>query len=160
MSMKLYLTIGIIVVTALIICWVAASTAITVESGFAGVLLTSGSADANYKAPGLHFVIPGYQKVVPINTKILPTEVAVTAASKDLQSVTGTIVVTHRLLPENVVKVYTTVGMSYPTSLIVPTVQESAKQVTAKYTADDLIQQRDKVKNEILQLVSHRLNQN
>lgn len=150
-----YAVLGVIAVIAISI--VALATAKSVPEGHVGILLTSGKADPSYVPPGLKFVIPFYQDVIYVNTQNIKTDVDIAAASKDLQSVSGTVAVNTRVLPDVAVKIYSTIGAGYQTTVIHPAVQESVKQVTAKYTAGELLSKRDIVKNEILQLVKTRL---
>lgn len=158
MSFIGYAALGGVILIVLVI--IALLTAISVPAGYAGVLLTAGNPDPNFKAPGLHFIIPVYQSIDNVETKILKTSVKISAASKDLQAVSGEIAVNHKINPSDVVTVYSTIGMDYSNRVIQPAIQESVKQVTAKYNADDLIQKREIIKNEIFSSVEKRLSQN
>lgn len=150
-----YIIIGVVALIAISI--VALSTAKSVPEGHVGILLTSGSADKQYVPPGLKFITPFYQDVINFNTQNIKTDVDIAAASKDLQAVSGVIAVNTRVMPDVAVKIYSTIGTGYQTTVINPAVQESVKQITAKYTAGELLSKRDIVKNEILQLVKTRL---
>jgi len=54
-------------------------------------------------------------------------------------------------------EVYRTLGTEYIPRIAAPAVQETIKQVTAKYIAEDLILKRETVKNEIQENLSNRL---
>ena len=150
-----YIVIGSIIgLTAIIL---AAMGIQFVPEGHVGILLTSGKADQNYVPPGLRFVTPFVQEIIFVDTRNIKTDVNIAAASKDLQSVTGTIAVNTKIAPEVAVKLYSTIGLAYQTTVIFPAVQESVKQVTAQFTASELLSKRDVVKTQVLQLVKDRL---
>ncbi len=54
-------------------------------------------------------------------------------------------------------EVYRTLGLEFIDRIAAPAVQETIKQVTAKYIAEDLILKRETVKNEIQENLSSRL---
>lgn len=71
------------------------------------------------------------------------------AYSKDIQTVESTIALNYHVKPEAVNKLYQEVGKGYQSRIIDPAIQESVKSATAKFTAQELIEQRPKVKEEI-----------
>jgi len=61
------------------------------------------------------------------------------------------------LEPSQAAEIYRTLGLEYINRIAAPAVQETIKQVTAKYIAEDLILKREAVKNEIQDNLSNRL---
>ena len=52
--------------------------------------------------------------------------------------------------PNAVPALYKQIGFDYSNRIIVPAIQESVKQVTARFNAEELITKREIVKDEIL----------
>lgn len=129
---------------------------IVINPGERGVLLQLGSVKAVYE-PGLHFQFPLINNVVVMDVRTQKTEDVVDAASKDLQSINGTVALNYHVDPANVDKLYQGVGLEYASRIITPAIQESVKASTAKYTAEELITKRQAVKEEIRKALEERL---
>jgi regulator of protease activity HflC (stomatin/prohibitin superfamily) len=129
---------------------------IVINPGERGVLLQLGTVKAVYE-PGLHFQIPIVNSVVVMDVRTQKTEDAVDAASKDLQSIEGTVALNYHVDPPNVDKLYQQVGLEYASRIISPAIQESVKASTAKFTAEELITKRQSVKEDIRSILEERL---
>jgi regulator of protease activity HflC (stomatin/prohibitin superfamily) len=79
------------------------------------------------------------------------------AASSDLQTVQTTIAVNYHLDPMTATRMYREVGPDYANRLIVPAVQEATKASTARFTAVELITDRNAMKLMIQDELSKRL---
>lgn len=130
---------------------------VIVPAGYRGVLLVFGKPSNIVMDEGLHFKIPIAHRVIKIDTKINKSQIDTSAASKDLQDVTATVVVNYHLNPGKVDELYKTIGLDYNSRVIDPSVREVMKAVTAKYTAGQLITQREDVKNNIRIQLKERL---
>jgi regulator of protease activity HflC (stomatin/prohibitin superfamily) len=96
---------------------------------------------------------------VPINMSIktqLFTDDA-TAASKDLQDVSTTIALNYHLNVVKAVEVYQTIGHDYIGVIANPIIQETAKEITATFNAEDMIVKRPEVKSAIADTLTQRL---
>jgi regulator of protease activity HflC (stomatin/prohibitin superfamily) len=80
-----------------------------------------------------------------------------TAASRDLQMVTAEVAINYHISEDNAADLYKNVGLDYKSRIIDPAVQESLKQVTAQYTAEDLIKRRSEVKTKVESEITSRL---
>ncbi|MCW5940113.1 MAG: prohibitin family protein [Fimbriimonadaceae bacterium] len=129
---------------------------VIIPTGYAGVLLRFGALQGQL-AEGINFVMPGVNTVIPIEVRTQKDEATATAASRDLQVVTTNLALNYRLETESVGKLYQQVGAEYRTRIIAPTLQESVKVVTARYTAEDLIRNRAQVKSEVEAEIGRRL---
>lgn len=129
---------------------------VQVPAGYAGVLLRFGALQGSLP-PGMHVVVPGVNSVVLMETRTQKEESQASAASRDLQVVTTTIALNFRLDPQKVAQIYANLGPQYNDRVIDPTIQESLKVVTSRYTAEELIRFRQKVKNEVEAEVAKRL---
>ncbi len=63
----------------------------------------------------------------------------------------------YHISPEKANWIYQNIGTEYKERIIDPPVQEVVKAITAKYTAVELITQREKVRSEIKELLKQRL---
>src|SRR5215211_4934792 len=80
-----------------------------------------------------------------------------TSASKDLQDVSTQVALNYHVNPDRAQVIYKQLGYDYANRIIVPAIQESVKQVTARFNAEELITKRETVKNKIEEQVRARL---
>lgn len=98
---------------------------------------------------GMNFVIPMVQKVTMIDVRIQRDGFEAEAASKDLQTVRTTISLNLHPSVTGVAQLFQEVGTTYKETIVGPAVQEVLKACTARYTAEELIMKREKVKEDI-----------
>jgi regulator of protease activity HflC (stomatin/prohibitin superfamily) len=145
--------IGIIVVSV-----VLASSIKIVEAGHRGVLLQFGAVDTTRSlSEGLHLVTPFRDNVIQVETRTLKTVESAASASKDLQDVRTEVALNYHVSPDNAQILYQQLGFEYSPRVISPAIQESVKQVTARFNAEELITKRETVKTEIEQQIKQRL---
>ena len=94
-----------------------------------------------------------------MSNKIQVYEFESSTVSKDLKNVSSKIEVNYRISNDSSGNIYKNVGVDYKTILITPIVQESMKSVTAKYTAEELITEREAVGNEVKDTLGKKLNE-
>ncbi len=145
--------VGIIVVMLLINIM---SFFTVVNAGERGILLQLGTVKEVYE-PGLHFQVPLLTNVVIMDVQTQKSQDTVDAASKDLQQIEATVALNYHADPGNVDKIYQQIGMDYASRIIDPSIQESVKEVTAQYTAEELIAKRSEVKTLIVKSLQERL---
>ncbi|MBI2857377.1 MAG: prohibitin family protein, partial [Chloroflexi bacterium] len=95
--------------------------------------------------------------VVKMSVQTQKYEATSTAASRDLQDVKTGIALNWRLDPGAATEVYRTLGLEYINRIAAPAIQETIKQITARYNAEDLILKREEVKAAITESLSTRL---
>lgn len=147
----------IAIVVGIIIVFLLFNPFVTVSAGHTGVVMNLGAVSDNVLTEGFHFKIPIIQTVKLIDCRIQKLEIDSTAASKDLQEIRSKIVVNYRIEPNKSGILYKTVGVSYPDTIIAPSTQESIKAVTAKYTAEQLITDRQSVSSNIKNMLSEKM---
>lgn len=130
---------------------------VMIGAGERGVVLNFGAVQSTVLGEGLHLRVPLMQKVIKIDVKVHKSQTDAEAASKDLQDTHSTIAVNYHILPDKANWVYQNIGILYKERIIDPTVQEVVKAVTARYTAVELITQREKVRSEIKDMLKQRL---
>ena len=153
------LKIAIPAIIAVIIIFVILTSSLKiVEAGNRGVLLKFGAVDTSVSLnEGLHFVLPFRDSIVPMEVRTQKIVESTTSGSKDLQNVATEVALNYRIDPNTVPILFKEIGLDYSNRIIVPTIQESVKQVTARYNAEELITKRDQVKTEIESQIEARL---
>jgi len=151
--------IGILVL--IVIGVVATASVKIVDAGHRGVLLHWNAVDLTNPPleEGLHFVVPFQDEVVDIEVRTLKYEKETRSASKDLQTVETTVTVNYHPDRESVHRLYKNLGLDYENRVIQPAIEETVKQVTANYNAEELITKRPLVKQDIEGSIRDRLNQ-
>lgn len=149
------------IVTAVVILLIAAIVVMnsftTVKAGHSGVVTTFGKVSETVLAEGLHFKIPFIQDIILIDNRVKKAEANCTAASKDLQTVSSTIAVNYKVLNSYSAKVYKNIGMDYEAVIITPSIQECVKAVTAKFTAEELITNRQAIGDQMMELLKDKI---
>jgi regulator of protease activity HflC (stomatin/prohibitin superfamily) len=130
---------------------------VIVGAGERGVVLNFGAVQDSVLGEGLHFRVPVMQKIIKIDVRINKAQTDAESVSKDLQDTKSIIAVNYHVSPDKVNKIYQSIGTEYKARIIDPAVQEVVKAVTARYTAVELITQRENIRNEIKELLKQRL---
>ncbi len=152
----------VIAIVILIIVGVVATASVKiVDSGNRGVLLHWNAVDLTQPPleEGLHFVVPFQDEVVNIEVRTLKYANDARSASKDLQTVETTVTVNYHPDKEQIHRLYKNLGLDYENRVIQPAIEETVKQVTANYNAEELITKRPLVKSDIEASIRERLNQ-
>ncbi len=151
--------IGIVIL--ILIGVVAFASVKIVDAGHRGVLLHWNAVDLTQPPldEGLHFVVPFQDEVVDVEVRTLKYEKNTRSASKDLQTVETTVTVNYHPDKEAVHRLYKNLGLDYENRVIQPAIEETVKQVTANYNAEELITKRPLVKQDIESSIRDRLNQ-
>jgi len=156
--MKNPIKITIASVLALLLFLTICFSITTVDTGCAGVVKAYGAPTGRVLENGIHLKVPWVQRVEEVDTQVQKVQEQASAVSKDLQAVSIEIAVNYRILPGKAIDVVRRVGSKYLESeIVVPTLQESVKAVSAKYTAEELISQRSKVSIEMSKALQHKL---
>ncbi|MFC2009839.1 prohibitin family protein [Chloroflexota bacterium] len=129
----------------------------TIPAGHRGVVIRFSAVTGTILGEGLQTKIPFLDSVVKMSVQTEKYEIGAASASRDLQDVNTTIALNWRLDPNQAAEIYRTLGLGYIERIAAPAVQETIKQVTAKYNAEDLILKRDEVKGAITDNLSIRL---
>jgi regulator of protease activity HflC (stomatin/prohibitin superfamily) len=129
----------------------------TVPAGQRGVVIRFGAVTGRVLDEGLQTKVPFFDSVVKMSVQTQKYEANAVSASGDLQDVNTTIALNWHLDPAMAADIYKNVGLDFIERLAAPAIQETVKQVTAKYIAEDLILKRDEVKNAITINLSERL---
>jgi len=146
-------TVGIIIIVASLIF----GSLTTVPAGHRGVVIRFSAVTGRVLSEGLQTKMPFLDSVVKMSVQTQKYEVKAASASQDLQDVSTTIALNWHLDPSMADEVYREIGLEYIDRIAAPAIQETVKQVTAKFNAEDLILKREEVKAAITENLSTRL---
>ena len=129
-----------------------------VEAGNRGVLLHFGAVDTSASLnEGIHFVVPFRDNVIPIEVRTQRITENAASASNDLQDVSTQVALNYHVDPATAQILYQQIGFDYDSRDIAPAIQESVKQISARFNAENLITNRETVKSEIESNIKARL---
>lgn len=117
----------------------------TVDAGQVGVVTRFGAVN-RVANPGIGMKIPFVEGVTEMDTRTQKDQVDAQASSQDLQTVKSTIAVNYHLQGDKAVDVYQNIGPDYQDKVLAPAIQNIFKATTAKFTAEQLINQREAVR--------------
>jgi regulator of protease activity HflC (stomatin/prohibitin superfamily) len=143
-------------IIAIIVLWIM-NPFVIVGAGERGVVLNFGAVQPQVLGEGIHFRIPIMQRIVKMDVTIHKSQTEAESVSKDLQDTKSTIAVNYHIVPEQANWVFQNIKQEYKERIIDPAVQEVVKAITARYTAVELITQRERVRSEIKDLLKSRL---
>ena len=152
-------TIGALILAAVVgvfLLIILFMTVFTVDSGTRKIVMTAGEA-TSVAEEGINFKVPFYQGVKEVNIKTHKASQNARAASKDLQTVSSTISVNYHYDSNKLIDIYKSTGFEIDENIISPRIQETLKAVSAKYSAEELITQREKAKNDIDEILKKDL---
>lgn len=146
------------VIVLLIVVIIGCGSFTTVRAGHTGVVVTFGKVSSSVLGEGLHLKIPFIQQVVQIDNRVQKAEVDCSSASKDLQTVTSTIALNYKVRNSSSADIYQNVGPDFESIIVSPAIQECVKAVTAKYTAEQLITERQSIGDQMKDLLGEKIN--
>ena len=130
---------------------------VIIDAGHRGVVLNFGQVQPDILGEGIHIRTPIQQNIISMDVRTQKYQVDAEAATQDLLDVTTTIAINYHLEPEKVNAIYQTIGADFEQTVIAPAVEETVKQVTARFIAEHLITNRTEVKLEIETSLHDRL---
>jgi regulator of protease activity HflC (stomatin/prohibitin superfamily) len=150
--------IGITLVGAvLVVLSLVLSSFVTVPAGNVGVVVRFSGVTGRTLQQGLQTKVPFIDSVVRMSIKTQIYGATATAASQDLQDVKASIALNYHLNESSAVDVFQTLGLDYIETIASPAIQETVKEITAKFPAEDLILRRDTLKGAITDSLTNRL---
>jgi prohibitin 2 len=129
---------------------VISSSSYVVEPGSRGVEVTLGQVSPIFKPQGFGFKKPFITTIVPVLIKQQTRGIKASCYSSDLQQVDMDLQVLYRVPESSVVQIYQGYAGDPFDSLIEPRVQEAMKEVTALDTAEQIVKNREIIKDKAL----------
>ncbi len=146
------------IVGAIVVFYVLITSWFIVKPGEVAIVLNLGKIVRTVDN-GLHFKFPIFESVTRISIRISKDQVTSEAASKDLQRIDTSVALNYGIKRSHADKIFTNFGSrkNLEERIVEPSIQETMKAVTAKFTAEELITQRHIVSDQIREDLSARL---
>lgn len=151
---------GIAALVTLIVLFMLCNPLAIVGVGERGVKVTLGKVSPESYTEGVHFVTPFVSHIHKMDVKTQKSNPATTVFTKDIQQARLVYVINYNLQPENVHKMYREVGKDYKSTILMPIVEGTVKNVIGGWNASDLIANRAKATSDILAKLQEQLDDN
>ncbi|NJR21905.1 MAG: prohibitin family protein [Richelia sp. CSU_2_1] len=154
-NLALYVVGGIVLAIAALILRPFA----LVGAGERGIMMRFGKVQNTILDEGIHPIMPIVTSVKTLSVRVQKTDIKADAASKDLQKVSTDLAVNWNIDPAKANQVFQQIGdeEQIVTSILSPAISEVLKAATANKTAEEIITQRNELKNEIDNSLKQRL---
>ena len=136
---------GIAVVVLLLISLTCTA---TVETGYTGIVTTFGRVEDVTLEAGLHFKSP-FQRIIAMDNRKQKTSFTTEAFSSDIQQVNITGSINYAINKATAMNLFKEVGTDYFNKLVYPRMLEITKGVFSKYSAENLVANRQKLSESI-----------
>jgi len=120
----------------------------TVETGYTGIVTTFGKVEDVTLEAGLHFKSP-FQQIIAMDNREQKTSFTTEAFSSDIQQVDITGSINYAINKSTAMNLFKEVGTDYFNKLVYPRMLEITKGVFSKYSAENLVANREKLSQDI-----------
>lgn len=127
-----------------------------VETGNTGVVTTFGKVEDYTLEAGFHMKAP-WNSVVQMDNRVQKETVSLSCFSSDIQEVSMEYTLNYQIDKTNAQEIYKTIGKDYYKTVIQPNIAEAVKVITARYTAEQLVQTRNTLAASIEELLQDNL---
>ena len=149
----LVIAAAVVVLAALIVFLTAFSPFVTIPAGHTGIVTTFGRVEDYTLSEGFHLKSP-LKQVIVMDTRTQRASLTMQAFSSDIQQVDVICSVNYSVDRETCQKLYQRVGMNYYANVMEPRVLENVKTVFARYTAENLMDARNTLSQQIMELLA------
>ena len=145
-----------------IIQWIAAliflfGSWFTVPEGSRAILTTFGKASTHIYEAGLHVKWPLVQDVKRFDVKTIRADFKTSTYTKDIQTANITVSYSYNLISNDIVETYKTYGNQWQERILYPNLEQAVKAEVGKWNADQMVANRDKVADNILNSLQARM---
>ena len=141
------------VLVLIIIFLMAFPPVVTVPTGHTGVVTTFGRVEDYVLSEGFHVKNP-FQKVIMMDNRAQRQTLKMSAFSSDIQQVEVTCTINYAIDQINAQNLYKNVGENYYFKKMEARIKECTKSVFTRYTAENLMEVRSTLSNQIEELLS------
>ncbi len=145
-------TLVIIVIALIAVAILGSFVTSTVPTGHTGVVVTFGHVENYVLGEGLHFKLP-WQQVIKMDNRAQKVQLNFQAFSSDIQQVDVACSVNFSINKETSQNLYKNIGVSYYTTVVEPRILENVKSIIAKYSAENLIQSRASLSDQVKEIL-------
>ena len=149
---------GLIIAGVLVLALVILATmcTATVQTGYTGIVTTFGKVENMTLEAGLHLKSP-FQQIISMDNREQKTSFTTEAFSSDIQQVNITGSINYAINKSTAMNLFKEVGTDYFNKLVYPRMLEITKGVFSKYTAENLVANRQKLSESIRDGLSEEL---
>jgi prohibitin 2 len=145
MTPGLWKIIGAGVLVFVLVVLMSASSYV-IEPGTRGIKVTLGKADDTFLPEGFGWKAPMLTRIQIVNVQQRTTKLKAECFSSDLQQVVVDLRVLYKIPETSVVQIFKQFAGDPFDSLVAPRVQEALKEVTATRTAEQIVKDREAIK--------------
>ena len=146
MMNKKRIIIAAVALVVLILAFVTCTA--TVQTGYTGIVTTFGRVEDKTLEAGLHFKSP-FQQIIAMDNREQKTSFTTEAFSSDIQQVNITGSINYAINKDTAMNLFKQVGTDYFNKLVYPRMLEITKGVFSKYTAENLVANRQVLSEQI-----------
>lgn len=128
----------------------------SIPTGHTGVVTNFGKVENYTLDSGIHMTKP-WTSVIRMDNRVQKETLELSCFSSDIQEVNVMYTINYRINKENAMNIYKTMGRGYYDTIIAPNAIEAVKEITAKYTAENLVNAREELSNAIEAILAERL---
>ena len=154
--MRKYSKLAWIAGGTLFVLFIAFACTTSVSTEHTGIVTTFGKMENYTLDSGIHFKFP-WNKVYEMDNRVQKATIELACFSSDIQEVDCKYTINYRISSNDAAEVYRTIGKDYFEVVITPAVSESVKTIIARYTAENLVSNRDTLTVEIETLLKESL---
>lgn len=129
-----------------------------IPTGHTGVVSSFGRIESQTLDEGVHFKAP-WKRVIKMDNRIQKESIELSCFSSDIQETNLKYTVNYQINKQNASEIYKSIGKKYFDTVVSPAVSEIVKIVVARYTAEDLISNRNELAVSIEKELAEKLNE-
>lgn len=146
----------ILIAAVVLVLLVATTCTATVQTGYTGIVTTFGKVEDVTLEAGLHFKSP-FQSIIPMDNREQKSTFTTEAFSSDIQQVDITGSINYAINKSTAMNLFKEVGTDYFNKLVYPRMLEITKGVFSKYTAENLVANRQRLSEAIREGLDNEL---
>ncbi|MBQ9210079.1 MAG: prohibitin family protein [Clostridia bacterium] len=132
----------------IVVAFIATACTATVETGYTGIVTTFGRVEDVTLEAGLHLKSP-FQRIIAMDNREQKSSFTTEAFSSDIQQVNVTGSINYAINKSTAMNLFKEVGTDYFNKLVYPRMLEITKGVFSKYTAENLVANRQTLSESI-----------
>ena len=148
----------ILIAAAAVVLFVAVTCTATVQTGYTGIVTTFGKVEDMTLEAGFHFKTP-FQKIISMDNREQKDSFTTEAFSSDIQQVNIIGSINYAINKSTAMNLFKEVGTDYFNKLVYPRMLEITKGVFSKYTAENLVANRQRLSEAIREGLHTELDQ-
>ena len=147
-KMKMKKSFIIVIAAVVVLAVIGFTCTTTVQTGYTGIVTTFGKVEDITLEAGFHFKTP-FQKIITMDNREQKTSFKTEAFSSDIQQVEVDGSINYAINKSTAMNLFKEVGTDYFNKLVYPRMLEITKGVFSKYSAENLIANRQQLSEDI-----------